>query len=473
MDLLEIAQSGFRPVDAALKEGLTPEVSDAAERWLRAEVAPVAERLCGLRRFRDFAAWSLTRLPLRSESPQRPLVDAVDGALVETAKLVVDSELALGLSADLDPPEPGTPPGMPGPSVVRWIAGRPRPDLVIPDDYFQGPGGLGGGARPEWHRDFCETSLAAVPALGDHVCRGLFARLDWLCRKTVEAWSRCLFEASDRANNDASQLELVRRLVLSKGALDEAVAALRAACHVEGESRLRDACCVLAQVATVYGTGPRLGWLGYVGATPNVIGPYCRSARILAPADLIEAEPDGEGGLRVIDRQRALPVRPEAIRQVAASLDVVTSIYRTPVEREELIDWLRVEHRLVLADGRPRAAYWKGGEVRAEWDRNPTLWDLLWRLGDAARREEPVDREAAVGPGRSPRTLTYRRHKLGKLLPDELNALIEDVPPGGYVLRLPAGEVALVPAGDDLEPVEAGLDVLRPVSSAGRKTRDT
>ena len=75
-------------------------------------------------------------------------------------------------------------------------------------------------------------------------------------------------------------------------------------------------------------------------------------------------------GVRNVARKRA-PLPPRSGRRGGGGTDRRRALYRRPVEPEDLLEWLRWQHRLVLSNGRPRVVYWDGNPV--EFDSGPQL----------------------------------------------------------------------------------------------------
>lgn len=144
---------------------------------------------------------------------------------------------------------------------------------------------------------------------------------------------------------------------------------------------------------------------------------------------------------------------------IAGSLAVVAELYRRPVEADQLVEWMRRERRLVLVDRRPRLAFWDGQPVGPDWDRNAALWDLLWKLASRARRLQPVHREELTPPGGATSAVKNRRSRLSKSIPPGMDALIEDVRPGGYRLALGPDEIGLLQLDHDEQLTEPGPEV--------------
>jgi hypothetical protein len=463
MDLLSLAQQRFEQLAPWLALPMSLETSEAVEAWVRDQVCPVVEQLLVSPRFREWARWSAARLGRGSASPERRLVEGVDRALVEAARRVLEAARGLGLL-----PTPGGTPAAAPPiappaalSALEWLAQRPWFDLAYPGEYFTAEGGLhltmkfpdrGSGPPGE-----CDDVRAP---LGDYVGRAMFARIGYFSRRVDEAFGLCLVHRSPDGVPSVAGHARFERMLAAKLELDGAIATLRRACHLGTEPRLREACTTLVQVYAAYGPEPdvALGWLGFPASWPSVCGAMIRGV-VRPPGELIRVAADGRGGYRVVGREKARLCRPDVALGIAGSLVVVAGLYRRPVEADELIEWMRQERRLVLVDRRPRCAYWEGEPVGPNWDRAAVLWDLLWKLAEHARRQRPVDREELTRPGLKSSAVKNRRSRLSRSIPAGLDAVIEDVRPGGYRLALGRDEIGLLQLDHDEQLIEAGLEV--------------
>jgi hypothetical protein len=161
---------------------------------------------------------------------------------------------------------------------------------------------------------------------------------------------------------------------------------------------------------------------------------------------------------RVIERTATPLCRYDVVQQIAAALDDISSLYRRPVETEDLIEWARQAKRLVLVDHRPRSVFWEREKVAASWDKSPKLWEFLWALARKAIRGQPVDRDD-LSARDSPRAIIHRRSRLSLTIPAQLDALIDDVPTRAYRLRLAPDEIILLQWDADEKLVEVGAEV--------------
>jgi hypothetical protein len=474
MDRLQLAQHRFQQISPLLLKSIDGAASDAVETWLRDNVCPVAEQLCKNRRFQQFARWSVDHLAPETKAPQRKLVEAVDRALIECARASAAAADSLGILVRVDrqggnaegairqtaPLESGSTASRPSDrelSVIEWIATRPFFDLVCVDEYFDGSRGLHLRTfRNDCSDDFWKMRDPRVP-LGDYVCRGMLLRIEYFARRIQETWETCFDEAQRRGSE---QFPLAKRLFSAKTRMDGAIASLREACHKGEESRLREACTTLIQVYAGYAPNPELDWLklskhfspGYAPAICSVVHP---------PANIVELQKFSNGRLQTVGHSEERLCRPDVVNGIAGALDVVSAIYRRPIDADELVDWLRHTKRLVMVDRRPRTVFWDDDEIgwdhlkKIDWDRRSALWDFLWNVARCAQKRQALDREELTGSDPRTNRIKHRRSELKKVIPKTLDDLIEDVRPRGYRLNLDPDEIELLAVNEDEQLVEA------------------
>lgn len=476
MDILHIALSQYAQLGTRLCVGMTPDLSDDLEAWLRGPVCGVAAHLCSVDRFRRTALWSVKHLTSGATAPERKLVEAVDKALVAKAKVVAEGARALGLIGDAVLPADDSPPLSEAESRPRieWLADRPWHDLSAADDFFTCNAGL--RAVPS-RRDCCGTFWSPpdpqVP-LGDYVARAMFRRIDLLSdlvreeEKVVEAAASAnLRGEAKRSVKDRTQpeLEIFARLMQATLDLKSGVDRLKAACYQGEEARLRDACCSLVQVLAAYHPHPNLGWLDVKAKLWEVEGRIVRSyVRSRREQTFCRREVDGT--LTPIGSQTASLCRAEISAGVAVALNDVASLFRRPVEPDELIAALCEERRLVLVDLRPRRVYWDGTLIDQDWDSNDKPWELLWAVAKRAQEGKPLNAEDLADMSRAGNPVKHRRGRLKVLLSRGLNNKIKHVRPRGYRLDLKPSELALLQLNDTFGLVEFGIDLL-PHGSVG------
>jgi hypothetical protein len=160
--------------------------------------------------------------------------------------------------------------------------------------------------------------------------------------------------------------------------------------------------------------------------------------------------------LQAVERCRAQLCRRDVIEGIASALATVGEVYYRRAETEDLLDWLRQDKQLVMVDRRPRVIYWRGESVGKNWDRCSTRWDLLWKLAERAQRRQAVHHEELTHRTERSSTVKNRRSRLSEDIPGSLDALIEDVRPGGYRLNLAPEQIGLLSLDHDEQLVEVG-----------------
>ena len=131
------------------------------------------------------------------------------------------------------------------------------------------------------------------------------------------------------------------------------------------------------------------------------------------------------------------------LRQIAAALEDLTSLYELPSGNRERLEWALDRARLVMVDSRPRAVYWDGNPVAEDaWCSHEREWDLLWTLARNARGA--VNQAMLMNP--DGQAIRSRRYRLGQLISawPTLDELIETRRSGGYLLALDAEMVMLL-----------------------------
>jgi hypothetical protein len=442
MDLLHIAQHGFDRLAPALKAVPTPETSDAVEVWLRGPVCAVAQKLAESQQFRRQALWSLVHLGSRAKTSQRKLVEAVDAALVAAAGACRNAA-----GDEINRIDPA--------GRIVWLADRPWYDLVAEDDNFGAQSGLRLLRSRTEGRDLFWREPDPRAPLGDYICRCMFRRIDCFAEMFNAVWSQALDAAGRRG---AAGFALADKVFKANVDLDRAIHKLREACFQGAEARLRDACCALVLVTIAYAPNPDLTWLNDLGLSPEGYGQIVRS-NVCPLENVTQVERGADGKLRGVGQTKARLCRPDMATGIAAALAEVDVIYRRPAESEDLVEWLRQEHRLVIVDKQSRVVYWDGKEVVDAWEKKRVLWDFLWKLAQRAGQERPLRRED-IQPGTTGNPGKHRRGRLSEILPGSLDVLIEDDRSGGYQLHLKPSEIALVSLDDEFGLVEVPFHVV-------------
>jgi hypothetical protein len=339
-------------------------------------------------------------------------------------------------------------------ATMGWIAIRPWFDLVCPEEYFHAERGLHlKESNPQRTGEFRERHDLRVP-LGDYVLRSMSARIDFFTDHLGRFWDRCFLAVQEVGQGKKRTTE---KLFRAKLELDQSVHRLKEACLSGQTPRLREACTALTQVYAAYHPSPDLSWLGFPAGWGTGHAGLIRSC-VRPPGEMIKVQLVAPARGRVIERTATPLCRCDVVQQVAAALDDISSLYRRPVETEDLIDWARQAKRLALVDHRPRSVFWEREKVAASWDKSPKLWEFLWALARKAIRGQPVDRDD-LSTRDSPRAIIHRRSRLSLTIPAQLDALIDDVPTRGYRLRLAPDEIILLQWGADEQLVEVGAEL--------------
>lgn len=438
MNRLALARHGYEPLAAALRHSLDERISDQADRWLKDEVCPVAEELARDATFRRQVRWSLDHLCRGAASGERRLVESVDAALVDCAGQLsgVMNPCGGGQAADVREQEFLLKLSPVDCSAVKLIASRPWFDLVCAEDLLHPWQDLF-LVSPNWGHTqaFRQRGELRIP-LGDYVARMMLARVDYW--KTL---LDCVFNKVYAGTYGSSpSLEQAREgLFSAKLQLDQASERLKQACAPK-EGQAREACLTLVQVYAAYALNANLDWL-VLPTSWQARGGSIRSC-IRRRGEIVIAE-QRNGRLVVAAREPASLCDPMVLRQIAAALEDVVSLYETPEDDGKRLQWALDRARLVMVDEAPRIAYWNRQAVaEGAWDDHPREWDLLWTL--ARHRGRVVDQRKLANPEKH--DIRSRRYRLGGLLAAalELDSLIETRRGQGYLLNLAADEVILL-----------------------------
>lgn len=434
-----LARQGYEALAPLLQQSLDEKVSDRAEQWLRDEVCPVVEELARDAVFRQHVRWSLDHLRRRASAAERRLVERVDeslSAIAERLSAVMKPSDA-SCSAEADEQEFLLKLAPADRAAVRLIATRPWIDLTCENDVLHPWQDLFLIDPNAAHTQaFRERGELRIP-LGDYVTRMMLARVDYWKALLDRIFSDVFFGSY----GSSPSLEQAREELFSaKLELDQTCEQLKRACTAN-EFRLREACLVLVQVHAGYAPEAKLDWLDL---SPRFAESQRGSIRscIRRHSEIVLAEPRN-GEVVAVGREHRSLCDPTILRQIAAALEGVISLFEMPDGDLETLNWALARASLVMVDDSPKAVYWNGQLVAEEaWDKYLRAWDLLWKL--ARHRGRVVDQTMLMNPDKQ--AIRSRRNRLGRILRDamELDALIETRRGGGYLLDLKADKVMLL-----------------------------
>ncbi|WP_145113011.1 helix-turn-helix domain-containing protein [Gimesia panareensis] len=428
MNKLLLALQGFEDLGPLHEQDMTEEKSDRVEMWLKEDVCPAVEALIDNRSFQIHTLWSVSHLRKGMGTAERQLVERVDNLLVKLAEQIktclpyLDQPTLTEFQLE----------------SIELIAEKNWFDLVNPDDFVLPTQHLMLDRSDEQHTfHFRKASQIKIP--GDHVCDSMFARIEYW-KKILDQVCRICFCAK-RTEDEQSNREF-SSLMYCVGQLDPSIEDLKKACLKTKQKILRDACVTLSLVYLAYADHPEVNWLIRDSRQAKVITQSFRRSVVRPPGELQHVEKQPNGSFIVIKKERALLCVPSVIRKIAKALADVKTIYDSPDDPDDLIDWACSHARLVLVDHFPRQVFWEGKSIDAKWDTEEIQWNLLWTL--AKNPEKAVDREMLYQP--QGQKINSRRHRLKKLLVDcsELNELITTVPTHGYRLELNSEGIILL-----------------------------
>ena len=434
MDRLKVAKEMYDRVAPLAGDVVDEAKSDQLEAWLIEYVCPVVDDLLAIGEFQRLANWPIERLSPGKTTPERQLVEAMDGALVEIAGTLFqvgaqpDVKMQLRRLSPAVPADRAAVVAQDGPvasrpqafvpelEAIAEIAGRPWLDLAVTEEEYFHP-----------HRELNLINPKGAPlgefdafenphlvTLGDYITRLAVMRMDHWATLLRRFATGCVFALSqldrDTEGDLLSIAKAQSRLQSSWSDLD----GLRLAGR---NARTRDSSVVLTQIYASYSPSPRLDWL-------------------LVPPDVIAAN---RGFVRLCVRRPVCDMR--VLVRVAAALDDVQEIYRQgPTVEDTIATAVKCQRLVLLAP--PRRAFWDGKRIEAAWDKNTLIWELLWELASRRRQSKPVDR-FCLSNSKSEGAISHRRSRLSKMIPAELDAKIVPVGRRTYQLDVDPEDIAL------------------------------
>lgn len=447
MDRIELAERRFQQIlPTTATRWLEARPRREVLVWLRDDVAPVLEEYVGRPAFRAYATWSLRSLTPGCGSPERRAVEAVDGDLVRAADALAglaDNDAVTRALVDLNPPRErpvvtavvlegdGPPRETREPRIVdslelpwrqtRNIAARPWTDLVCPFDYFSPRGGMMLKVRhPEGvtEGEFVVSLNPELHPVGDFIMRCMFRRVDgWV--QCLEDFRRLCYSAWDRAGRPDPALAEAEQLAWL--GLRRRVSDLRVFCLTGGAATLRDSCVTLTQAYAAFHPAPDLSWLGL-------------------PGHILTHDP---GALR---HQITGSRSSESLERIATALGDLRRLPGGAAPPRSAVTEAVATGGLVLVD-RPRAAYWAGERIDADWDRHPKPWEFLRELAAKALVSAAVGEKDLYADPTSLSTMANRLRRLKSLLPASLHAQVVPAGTRSYRLDLDVGRVHVLDAG--------------------------
>ncbi|MCI0541383.1 MAG: hypothetical protein L0Z50_39800 [Verrucomicrobiales bacterium] len=388
--------------------------------------------------FRALAKATLRTLQAGSRSPERKLIEGVSETLVEWAtaleKMLCNPEHmaslsrvgpyntwqpdAIGIGA-ADPT--GAAHAASDRQSVQHIASRPWRDLVCLDDYFELSTGLNlklgtvqvGDLHDRQLLQFTGFGNSDLLSPGNRIVQALFLRIEHWNEALRSIHVRCQTALNHQHSTCSNQLE---RANAAAAQFQRLLGQLRRVLIGSTTARLIEDAMVLVQIYADYFPDIELDWLPVPAACrrPQGYAYWLGQREHLAIAD------------RTAD----------AIDRMGNALD-------GDVDVDLWVELLRNSTPLLLISGSGRReCYWKGSQIDETLQKNEVVWLLLLRLALAAKQGPNIGIRQAEDD--STKTPKYTRARLKKLIPTELNNLIKDQPPGGYVLLLSPSDVSVI-----------------------------
>lgn len=424
MDDLTLALSKFGQLHAKTATGLASSSAAEFSHWIQQYVCPVATRLTDDGDFQTYASWPIDHLAPRARTHERQLVNDIDRALTDLAKLLVAFSQERAVRAELlqrddNVEEVATETATSTPQLkyetaIQQIATRPWDDLAVPQEFFFPHCEL--NLTDDFGPDFATMQLADFNSatqprllpLGDFISRMCFLRIEhWLFY--LRRFCILCHAAAKLGNVDEWQ-----HIQSESAALEESLAQLHHQCEWTEEAELREACIVLVQVLAEYRPTMTIDWLRIPGGFPT----HCVGLR------------------HRIEQLRDLSV----VDQIANALARVRVLGRTIVdETDDILQYHIAKKPLVLVAAMGRQElYWHRKQVDVEWEKYPARWELLEKLVRAARHGTGTTERHS-----NAKRMADARARVKFQLPHDLDELIISGGHGCYRLDLPSDQVCI------------------------------
>lgn len=458
----ELAKLRFDQLAAGLPLGADELRSDQWEAWLRDDVVPVVEDLLENPVFRRRVRAMPEMLFSSPPHDGRTSINALADALVSEAQTLVAAARELNLVealADQDRAQDQawidehSAHGIDVRSTIEKLADRPWFDLANPEDlwtptmdlYLRRPDGL---LLRQYRRRRSDWKL-----LGDHVIDLMFERIDFWKKRLEHA----RHQIQSRLGGSPAGLAAHERVFRCIFEVEQQFQSVRNQWQTGNDARLRNACFVLLQAYIAYHPVPQLDWLEFDSHTLGVNGGTVRSFfRHRGTVTLAERRSDGR--LYQVGTRSASLVDVQLVRQVAAALEDLASLYHQGVHADDLIAEAKDRFQLVVVVN-PRMVFWQGQLLELPWVKADKNWNLMLHLGVKTEGRLPLRNFGLTGIAK-PRDLTIRKSHLEKFLSraaggDQLAVLIEKERGGACTLNLAPAEVKVLDLDADDWTVDA------------------
>ena len=414
----KLAKLRFQQMASVLTLGADEERSDQWEAWLRDEVVPVVEDLLDnpvfRRRIRELPEQLFTSPPL----DRRARINALADALVAEAQTLVAAAREFNLLetlADQDRAQDQawiaeqSPHGVDTRSVIEKLAERPWFNVVNPADFWTPSMDLhlrrtDALLTRQYRRRRSDWKL-----LGDHVIDLMFERFDFW-KKRLEHGRQQL---QARLGGNQAGFAAHERVFMCAIDVEQKYQAVRRDWREGNDARLRNACMVLLQTYIAYHEAPQLAWLELDPKSLSVNGRMVRSF-FRHRGEVILEEQRNDGRLYQVGTRTASLVDVQLVRQVAAALEDLATLYHLGVHADDLIAEAKDQFRLVVSV-RPRAVFWEGARLDLPWDDAEKAWNFLLNLAVRAEGKLKI-RNFVVSGASTNRALSVRKAFLIKFL---------------------------------------------------------
>ncbi|MFL5330263.1 MAG: hypothetical protein ACJ8C4_15285 [Gemmataceae bacterium] len=300
------------------------------------------------------------------------------------------------------------------------IAKRPWLDLATEFDFCSLYRGL--NLKPDYEpkganrirvgvAGFTTFGNPEVQKPGDFIHLGIDRRIDY--------WHKVIAEAIltlRPLKQSAKEKAKWNRISTMLDALHRDRRALAVLCNDDSESPRRRAATMLVQIYRAWRPDVTFAWLGEAGKPSND-----------RPLFQCWLEQFGQ----------------TAIAECAAqALVELSRLYRQAVSQDDLVEQAIESYSLVLVRGLGRREiFWKGQSVGDDWTKSSAQWAFLEYLVEALKFRLGVDGYQ----GDTPRVdLANARYRLSKVLPPNLDKLIQTAGVGSYRLHFDPGDAVIL-----------------------------
>lgn len=447
----ELAKLRFNQLAHDLALSADEQRSDQWEAWLRDDVVPVVEDLLDNPVFRRRIRELPEQLFKSPSGGQRARINALADALVAEAQALVAAAREFDLLEALADPDRAqdrdwiaeqSPHGVDTRSVIEKLAERPWFDLVNPADFWtpsmdlhlRQPDAL---LTRQYRRRRSEWKL-----LGDHVVDLMFERFDFWKERLEHGWH----QLQARLGGDQAGFAALERVFMCAIDVEQKYQAVRHDWREGSDARLRDACLALLQTYIAYHNAPQLAWLELDNQSLSVNGRMVRSF-FRHRVEITLAEERNDHRLYQVGKRSASLVDAQLVRQVAAAMEDLATLYHQGVHADDLIAEAKDRFKLLVVVN-PRMVFWEGKLLELLWDKAEKYWNLMLYLAVKTEGKLPLHNFKLTGIKKH-RDLTTRKSHLQEFLSGvgagaELAVLIEKARGGDCLLNLDPAEVKVL-----------------------------